>query len=103
MILLLVYNPGRLPSNPYAVFILQRVLIVFNVLLNSHFKLLYHNFDMLKLERLLELVKLFFRDLSIIKLSAISTDSHKLLQFLDETSELIIFSCDSSQAAKACH
>ena len=50
VILLLVDNPGRLSSNPYAIFVLQRVLIVLYVLFNCHFELLYHYFHMLKLE-----------------------------------------------------
>ena len=47
VILLLVNNPGWLSSNPYAIFVLQRVLIVLYVLFNCHFELLYHYFHML--------------------------------------------------------
>ena len=55
VVLLLVDYPGWFAPDSYAVLILQGLLVVLDVLLDSPPKLFYHNFDMLQLERLRQL------------------------------------------------
>ena len=50
MVLLLVDYPGWFAPDSYAVLILQGLLVVLDVLLDSPPELLYHNLDILQLE-----------------------------------------------------